>query len=266
MFMTDAASHARIIIFLSVLLGMALWEWLWPKRVQTLSKPFRWTNNLALVVLNNMLIRFILPLTAISVAEYAGVHNLGLFNQLHMPYLVQLILAIVALDAVIYAQHVVFHKVPILWKLHRVHHSDPEIDASTAIRFHTIEIFISMGIKFAAILVLGASPMAVFLFEIILNCGAVFNHSNVAMPGVIDRFLRLFIVTPDMHRVHHSIIPKELNANFGFNLPWWDYLFRTYIAQPKEGHQGMSIGLSQFREKSDQIVLNLLTQPFKNKG
>jgi sterol desaturase/sphingolipid hydroxylase (fatty acid hydroxylase superfamily) len=174
-----------------------------------------------------------------------------------------IVITVIALDLVIYLQHIAFHKIPLLWRLHRVHHADLDIDATTGARFHPIEIVLSMLVKFGAILALGATPAGVLIFEVLLNAIAMFNHANARMPQAVDRVLRLFVVTPDMHRVHHSVLPYETDSNFGFNIPVWDRLFGTYRAQPEKGHLGMTIGLSKYlRAPTDRLGWMLL-EPFK---
>lgn len=254
----------RLGIFIAILLAMSVWEWVWPKRKQLFSKPLRWTNNLALGLLNSALI-VLSKISAVGAAAYFQAQQIGILHGLSVPFLAKCVIAFLLLDLLIYAQHVVFHKWGPLWRLHRVHHSDPEIDVSTALRFHSVEVLLSMGIKIAGIAIIGAAPIAVFVFEIVLNGAAMFNHSNVRMPNWLDRSLRVLLVTPDMHRVHHSTDGTEMNRNFGFNLPWWDKLCRTYQDQPKDGHQNMTIGLGQLRQSTDQRLLNLLAQPIKKR-
>lgn len=230
-----------------VLLGVA--ETLLPRRQPAIRKPPRWGSNLALVGLNTLVVRLIAPLSAVGIAMLAWEGEWGIFPRLDLPEWAVVFLAIVALDLVIYLQHVLFHAVPLLWRLHMVHHADLDFDVTTGLRFHTVEILLSLGLKLGAIVALGAPPLAVLIFELLLNATSMFNHANLRLPDWLDRTLRLFIVTPDMHRVHHSIVVKETNSNFGFNLPWWDYLFGTYRRQPAQGHEGMTIGLLQFRDE-----------------
>jgi sterol desaturase/sphingolipid hydroxylase (fatty acid hydroxylase superfamily) len=235
----------RLGCFFGVLVAMALWEMVAPRRRLSASKPVRWFSNLGLVSLNSILVRIVFALGAVGVAIEAQEQRWGLFNNVLLPHWLAVVLSFLALDLAIYLQHVMFHAVPALWRLHMVHHADPDFDVTTGLRFHTIEIGLSMGLKVAAILVIGPPALAVLLFEVLLNATSQFNHSNVTMPLWLDRCIRLFVVTPDMHRVHHSTIPHETNSNFGFNLPWWDYLLGTYRAQPVAGHDGMDIGLNQ---------------------
>ncbi|MEX2288475.1 MAG: sterol desaturase family protein [Planctomycetaceae bacterium] len=242
----------RIGCFLGVLIAMAVWEAVAPRRSLMAHKPLRWASNLSLVVLNTLVVRLVIPFTAVATATIAESHGWGLLNMLEFPRWAKTVVAVVALDLVIYLQHVMFHAVPVLWRLHMVHHADLDFDVTTGVRFHTLEIVLSMLIKLAAILALGPSALAVLIFEVLLNATSMFNHGNVRLPQWLDRRLRLVVVTPEMHRVHHSVISRETNSNFGFNLPWWDYLLGTYRAQPAAGHEQMTIGLTQFR--NEQLV------------
>jgi len=227
---------------------MAVWELMAPRRSLTVSKVVRWTNNLGLVILNTAILRLLFPAAAVGVAMFTSAHGWGVLNHFAVPLPVAVVLSLVALDFIIYLQHVLMHAVPVLWRLHRVHHADPDYDVTTGSRFHPIEIVLSMLIKFAAIVVLGAPPLAVVIFEIILNAMSLFNHGNVRLPLGIDRVLRLIVVTPDMHRVHHSVEGNEANSNFGFNLSIWDRICGTYIDQPRKGHSAMTIGINDYRE------------------
>ncbi len=238
----------RLGFFFGVFGAMALWEVLAPRRPLGVSKPVRWANNLALVFLNSILLRLVFPAAAVGVALYAQSRGLGLLHAAALPPALALVVAVVALDFAIYLQHVLFHAVPALWRLHRVHHADLDIDVTTGARFHPVEILLSMLIKFAVILVLGPPVAGVVAFEVLLNATAMFNHGNVRLPAAVDRVLRWIVVTPDMHRVHHSVEDDETNSNFGFNLPWWDRLFGTYLDQPRAGHLGMEIGIRTFRD------------------
>ncbi len=253
----------RLGTFSLIFIVMAMWEVFAPRRVSAHSRRLRWPANLGIVALNAMLLRFLLPVATIAFAVVAQDRDWGLLNQFSIFPLAALILGVVVLDLVIYFQHILFHAVPALWRLHRMHHADLDIDVTTGGRFHPIEILISGGIKLAAIAVFGPSPVAVLLFEIILNATSIFNHSNVRIPIKIDAVLRLFVVTPDMHRVHHSVLPYETNSNFGFNLPWWDRLFGTYRAQPSGGHEHMEIGIEIFRDPRELRLDRLLLQPFR---
>jgi sterol desaturase/sphingolipid hydroxylase (fatty acid hydroxylase superfamily) len=241
---------------------MAFAEILLPRRGLMLKRPPRWASNLGLVALNTLAVRFLVPVGAVGMALMAHEQGWGLLNNVALPGWLAVALAVIALDLVIYLQHVLFHAVPLLWRLHMVHHADLDFDVTTGLRFHTIEIVLSMGVKMAAVAVLGASALAVVIFEVLLNATSMFNHANVRLPAGLDRLLRLFVVTPDMHRVHHSVIVRETNSNFGFNLPWWDYLFGTYRAQPEAGHEGMVIGLSQFRDERVDRLHWMMALPF----
>jgi sterol desaturase/sphingolipid hydroxylase (fatty acid hydroxylase superfamily) len=209
-------------------------------------------------------VRIVLPSAAVGGALFAAGSGLGLFHWLHLRLSVGAILGFLILDFVIWAQHWVFHHVPVLWRLHRMHHADLDIDVTTGVRFHPFEILISLAIKIAVIVAFGIPPVGVFVFEVVLNATSMYNHSNARMPLGLDRLLRLVVVTPDMHRVHHSIERRETDSNFGFNLPWWDWLFGTYRRDPEKGHTGMTIGIPQFRDPREQRLDRLLTQPFRN--
>jgi sterol desaturase/sphingolipid hydroxylase (fatty acid hydroxylase superfamily) len=252
----------RLGVFLGILGAMALWEWLAPRRALSVSKAVRWSNNLALVFLNGMAVRLVVPITAVGLAALAEQRHWGVLNQLDVPFAAAFVLSMVALDLAIYGQHVLFHGVPALWRLHRMHHADLDFDVTTGVRFHPLEIVLSMGIKLGVIVALGPPAVAVLAFEVLLNATAMFNHGNVRMPAALDGVLRWIVVTPDMHRVHHSVLPAETNSNFGFNLPWWDRLFGTYRAQPGTGHAAMTIGIGQFRAVRQLWLDRLLLQPF----
>jgi sterol desaturase/sphingolipid hydroxylase (fatty acid hydroxylase superfamily) len=252
----------RLGFFFGLLGTMAIWEWLAPRRPLSVSRTVRWSNNLALVFLNGLAVRLVVPMTGVGMATLAEQRHWGLLNNLSVPFAVALVLSVVALDLAIYFQHVLFHAVPALWRLHRMHHADLDFDVTTGARFHPLEIVLSMGIKLGAIVVLGPPAIAVLAFEVLLNATAMFNHGNARMPAALDRVLRRIVVTPDMHRIHHSIVPRETNSNFGFNLPWWDRWFGTYLAQPGAGHAGMTIGIGQFRTVRDLRLDRMLLQPF----
>ena len=242
---------------------MAIWEFIGPRRTQTIGRGWRWPNNLGVVVVDTFLVRILFPTTTIGLAFLAEAHGLGLFNVVPLPAWIGVVASVILLDLAIYFQHVLFHAVPTLWRLHRMHHADPDIDVTTGLRFHPIEILLSMVIKLAVVIALGASALAVLLFEVLLNATSMFNHSNVRMLQGLDGVLRWFVVTPDMHRVHHSILVRETNSNFGFNLPWWDRLFGTYRAQPAAGHEAMTIGIEQFRAPRELGLDRMLLQPFR---
>lgn len=265
--MSDALLTAeptlRLSVFLGMLALMALWELAAPKRRREIPRVIRWTNNLALVLVDTMLLRLTFPILAVGLAVVAEDRGWGLLNALDAPLWLGIVVSMLALDLAIYLQHVMFHAVPALWRLHRMHHADLEFDATTGLRFHPVEILLSMGVKLAVVAALGPPAVAVLLFEIVLNASALFNHANIHLPGRVDRVLRWIIVTPDMHRVHHSIVPAETNSNFGFNLPWWDRLLGTYRSQPAAGHIGMTIGIEQFRTRRDLWLDRMLVQPLK---
>ena len=245
--MITSEAFIRMGFFFGVLAVMALWEILAPRRQLTLSKVVRWGNNLLLVFLNSFLLRLLFPAAAGGMAAFASDHGWGIFNYFQVPAWLAVIASVVAMDFVIYLQHVMVHAVPALWRLHRMHHADLDFDVTTGARFHPLEIILSMLIKFATIVVIGPPVIAVVIFEIVLNAAAMFNHSNVKIPLGVDRIVRWFLVTPDMHRVHHSVEDDEANSNFGFNLPWWDRLLGTYRDQPRAGHEGMTIGIHKYR-------------------
>lgn len=253
----------RLAIFTGVFALMAVWEILAPRRKQLLGRGVRWPSNIGVVVLDTVLVRILFPMGAVAVALWCEANGYGLMNALAVPGWFAVPLTVVVLDLVIYTQHVAFHAMPMLWRIHRMHHADTEIDVTTGARFHPIEIVASMVIKIVAVAILGAPAVGVLVFEVLLNALAMFNHSNVRMPLGLDRIVRLFVVTPDMHRVHHSIKAHETHSNFGFNMPWWDRLFGTYRAQPEAGHDGMTIGLPVFRDRHEQRLDNMLTQPFR---
>jgi sterol desaturase/sphingolipid hydroxylase (fatty acid hydroxylase superfamily) len=255
----------RMGFFLGIFLAVALVEVVDPRRALTTSKASRWFGNIGIVIINTVLLRLIFPAGAVGISIWVQRQGWGLFNNLESPYWLEVILSAVLLDFVIYLQHVMFHAVPTLWRLHMMHHADMDYDVTTGTRFHPIEIILSMVIKAAAIVVLGAPALGVIIFEILLNGTAMFNHGNFFIPLTLDRVLRLFVVTPDMHRVHHSVFPSEANSNFGFNLPWWDRLMGTYRAQPMKGHEGMTIGLNQFRDPSGLTLPWMIVLPFIGK-
>jgi len=253
----------RVAVFLGVFALVAGWEAVWPRRSRRFARRVRWPHNLGLLAFDVLLLRVLAPGAAIAVALAAEAHGWGLLNDAALPAWVRALVAIVALDLGIYLQHVLFHAVPALWWLHRVHHADTDFDVTTGTRFHPIEILLSTAIKVAMVAAIGAPAIAVMAFEVLLNATAMFNHANGHLPVAVDRWLRLFVVTPDMHRVHHSVVVEETNSNFGFNVPYWDRLFGTYRAQPAAGHPGMTIGLTTFREPREARLDRLLLQPFR---
>lgn len=249
--------------FLLVFVLLAIWETLAPRRTLVSSKAKRWFANLGILIINTTIVRVALPAAAVGIAIAAEQRSIGLLHASTLPYPLAVLLAVVALDLAIYLQHVMFHAVPLLWRLHRAHHADLDFDVTTGTRFHPVEMVLSILIKAAAIFVLGAPVMAVFIFETLLNITAMFNHSNIRIPERVDKLLRLWVVTPDMHRVHHSSYVDETNRNFGFNLPWWDLLFGTYQAQPRNGHEQMVIGIPAVRKpKQCTTLLGILSIPF----
>ncbi len=266
--MTDALLEAepliRLAAFAGVFAAMAAWELLAPKRDQEIGRLRRWPSNLGVVVVDTLLVRLLFPTAAVGFALVCEARGWGLFNHLALPIWVEMAAAVILLDLVIYLQHVLFHAVPALWRLHRMHHADLEFDVTTGVRFHPVEIVLSMLLKFAAVAALGAPAVAVLVFEVLLNATSMFNHGNVGLPERVDRILRWIVVTPDMHRVHHSIEPKETHSNFGFNLPWWDRLFGTYRPRPRAGHEGMTIGIPLFRDPKELRLDRMLLQPLRN--
>jgi sterol desaturase/sphingolipid hydroxylase (fatty acid hydroxylase superfamily) len=250
-------------IFLGVFALLALLETWLPRRERRLTRLRRWPGNIGIAVLNQLLARVLIPATAISIAAESAENGMGILNRIALPGWLEFALALLLLDLVIYTQHVAFHKVPWLWRIHRMHHTDTDFDTSTALRFHPVEILLSAFIKLWAVAIIGPSAMAVLVFEVLLNAAAMFNHSNLAIPVRLDRLLRFCIVTPDMHRVHHSVIREETDANYGFNFPWWDRFFHTYLDQPAQSHEDMQIGQPDFRNPREALPDRMLTQPFR---
>lgn len=251
----------RLAAFGLVLVGLVGWEFLHPKRPRAITRRSRWPANLTLVMLNTLLVRVFFPLGAAGIALWAERKDVGLFNLVEAPPWLALAVSLLALDLTIYAQHVAFHRAPLLWRLHRVHHADLDVDVTTGVRFHPVEIILSMAIKAALVVALGAPALAVIVFEIVLNATSMFNHANVGMPQGLERALRRILVTPDMHRIHHSVRREETDSNFGFNLSWWDRLFRTYRAQPRDGQETMTLGLPQFRDPAVLRLVRMLLLP-----
>jgi sterol desaturase/sphingolipid hydroxylase (fatty acid hydroxylase superfamily) len=253
----------RLVGFAGIFAAMALWEVLAPRRKRAFARGRRWPSNIGVVVLDTLLVRVLFPTTAVGMALLAEQRGWGLFHALNAPAWLAIAASVILLDLAIYLQHVLFHAVPALWRLHRMHHADLDIDVTTGVRFHPIEILLSMGIKLGVVAALGTPAVAVLIFEVLLNATSMFNHGNVRLPERIDRVLRWLVITPDMHRVHHSVFPRETNSNFGFNLPWWDRLFGTYRSQPIAGHEGMTIGIEQFRDPVELRLDHMLSQPFR---
>ena len=254
----------RLGAFAGVFALMTAWELLAPRRHLEFGRGLRWPNNLGVVVVDTLVLRLVFPTAAVGLALVAEARGWGLFNVIDLPPWLAVIASVILLDLAIYLQHVLFHAVPALWRLHRMHHADLAFDVSTGVRFHPIEIVLSMVIKFTVVAALGVPAAGVLLFEVLLNATSMFNHGNVRMPARLDRALRWIVVTPDMHRVHHSASPRETNSNFGFNLPWWDRLFGTYRAQPAAGHDAMTIGIEQFRDPGELRLDRMLLQPFRD--
>ncbi len=255
----------RLGVFIGILALMIVWEFVAPCRDRRLSRLIRWPNNFAIVAVNTLVLRLLIPTAAVGLALAGEARGWGLFNLVPVPTWVAVVLSVVLLDFAIYLQHVMVHAVPAFWRLHRMHHADLDFDVTTGARFHPIEILLSMVIKMAVVAALGPPAVAVLIFEVLLNASSMFNHGNVSLPPAIDRLLRWIIVTPDMHRVHHSVQPDETNSNFGFNLPWWDRLFGTYRPQPAAGHERMMIGIEQFRDPRELRFHRMLIQPFVGK-
>ena len=255
----------RILFFLSVLVVMASLEAVKPKKQRTMQRLKRWFTNLALVVIDSVVVRFATPILAVGMASLAKDNNVGLFNWLALPLVVEGVIAFLLLDMLIYFQHVLSHKLPLLWAFHKVHHADRDIDVTTGLRFHPLEILFSMFYKLLCVALLGPTVVVVIVFEIVLNAAALFNHSNVALPNVVDKALRNVIVTPDFHRVHHSTIQNETDSNYGFFLSFWDKLYDTYIEQPLESHDGMTIGLEEYQSEKPKQLLWCLILPWSKK-
>lgn len=260
-FLLAHESSIRLSFFVTILLIMAGWEILSARRPRVVSRWVRWPSNLGIVALNTIILRLAFPTTAVGLAVLGEHRGWGLLNNTAMPAWAGIVIAVVVLDMAIYLQHVMFHAVPVLWRLHRVHHADIDFDVTTGLRFHPVEILLSMGLKLAVVAALGSPAVAVLIFEVLLNATAMFNHGNVSLPGGLDRLVRWLVVTPDMHRVHHSAVPSETNSNFGFNVPWWDRLFGTYCAHPASGHDRMTVGLMLFREPAQLRLDRILLQP-----
>ncbi len=256
-------SMVRLVGFLGVLAAISLAEQRWPRRPASAPRALRWTNNVSLIVPSILIVRLCVPLLAVGTAIQADAHRAGLFNFTAFPPWVELVMAVLALDLGIYLQHRGLHAVPLLWRAHRVHHSDLDFDASTGLRFHPLEIVLSMLIKMTLVWFLGASAVAVVSFEVLLNATSLFNHANLLLPPRMDGWLRRLVVTPDMHRIHHSRRTAERSSNFGFSFPWWDRMFGTYREEPLAGHHAMEIGLSEFRDARDQTFWGLLLQPLR---
>lgn len=255
----------RLFCYLILFGLMAFWEWKASRRGQKIRRTDRWPHNLAVTVLNALIIRVLFPGEALWAAYWARNHNLGLFNQEPVPFTFEVVFTVIFLDWVVYYQHRAFHAVPWLWKFHRMHHTDLEVDVTTGTRFHPAEAVLSMLVKSFFIVLLGASPAGVFAFEIAFNGASLFEHSNISLPASLEKLLRCFIVTPDMHRIHHSVLPEEYGRNFGFNFSWWDRLLGTYKREPKNGQENMKLGLDVFNDPKFLMVDQMLLQPFLDK-
>jgi sterol desaturase/sphingolipid hydroxylase (fatty acid hydroxylase superfamily) len=256
----------RLSVFTSVLIAMAVYELAAPRRDLVAGRGRRWITNALIVVLDSVAVRIAFPLATIGAALWADANNFGLMNQfgdsLLWSGIIAGVLGYLLLDVIIWGQHVLSHKVSLFWRFHRMHHSDVDIDVTTALRFHPVEILASMALKIAAVVLLGVPPLAAFIFEVVLNGMAMFNHANVRIPARIERVMRWFVVTPDMHRVHHSILRRETDSNYGFSLSWWDRIFSTYVAQPQDGHTGMTIGLPEYQSDKPTRLAWSLWLPF----
>ncbi|WP_349359784.1 sterol desaturase family protein [Stappia sp.] len=253
----------RLVLFFGIFASMALVEVLLPRRDLSYGRSRRWITNLAIVASDTAILRIVFPMAAVGVALWASTNGYGLFAVADVPLWLAAVLGFVILDFAVWAEHWASHKIPLLWRIHKMHHADPDIDVTTALRFHPLEIVISMAWKAAVVLAFGIPVMAVLVFEVVLNGAAMFNHANVKLPAALDRVLRLVIVTPDMHRVHHSVIRRETDSNYGFNLSIWDRLFRTYTDQPSKGHLGMTIGLNEYQSAAPTRYWWCLALPFR---
>ncbi len=261
MFIIDNEIFIRLSFFFAIFMLLAVWETAAPRRTLTTSKRNRWTINISITLINTLLVRLIFPMAAVGTAFIAKENSWGIFNILSLNNSIFEVIAILMLDLTIYLQHALFHHAPVFWRIHKIHHTDLDVDITTGTRFHPVEIILSMIIKMIMVVIIGASVFSVIVFEILLNGTSMFNHSNISISPKIDRILRLFVVTPDMHRVHHSVIIRETNSNFGFNFPWWDRIFRTYKDQPEAGHTNMTIGLSNFRDARRLTLPYILALP-----
>jgi sterol desaturase/sphingolipid hydroxylase (fatty acid hydroxylase superfamily) len=264
--LTTHEAYVRLGLFLGLFISIALAETLFPRRVPGYPKITRWFNNLSITLINTVALRLIFPLIPVGFASYCTAKGFGILNIIDFPIGLKIVIGVIVLDFIIYLQHFIFHSLPLLWRLHVMHHTDMDFDITTGLRFHPIEIILSMVIKLFAVFALGPPAIAVLIFEILLNGTSMFNHGNIRIPFGVDKILRLFVVTPDMHRVHHSVIIRETNSNYGFNLPWWDRLLGTYRAQPARGHEGMTIGIGWLREAKRLTLPWLLAMPFTGKS
>ncbi len=264
-FLEQYEAIIRLGTFAGIFLIMALLEIAMPRKKRVLGRGSRWFTNMSLVLVDTLAIRLIMPILAVGMADYAAGRGWGLLALVDLPMWVEIIIAFLLLDMLIYAQHIGFHKIPILWRIHKVHHADRDLDVTSGARFHPLEAVISMAYKLICIALIGPAAFAVFLFEVVLNAASMFNHANVRLPLGLDRLMRFFIVTPDMHRVHHSVLERETNSNYSFFLTIWDRLFRTYTAQPEQGHDGMIVGLSEYQNDKPANLIWSLFVPFARK-
>jgi len=260
-FVLDHESAIRLGFFLGTFVLLALWEYLAPRRTSRTAKAVRWSNNVALAAANMVMLRVLIPLAGVGLAAFVNERGTGLLNMLPVPYVVAIVVSLLAFDLAVYLVHLAFHNAPVLWRMHRLHHADVDVDVATAVRFHPIQVLLSTLVKFAVITALGTPVLAVLLFETIFHALLLFNHANVRVPPAVDRLLRWFVVTPDMHRIHHSVRPAETNSNYGFALPWWDRLFGTYGAAPAAGHERMTLGIEAFRAPRDLWLDRMLLNP-----
>jgi sterol desaturase/sphingolipid hydroxylase (fatty acid hydroxylase superfamily) len=259
----DGEGWIRLVSFCGVLLLVALAEQTRPRRPLTVARRPRWFANLTIVIIDNLFARLLLPLLPVGMSGIAAVKGWGILNQVGVPFWFAIPAAVMSLDLAIYLQHRAFHRWGIFWRFHRMHHTDLDLDVTSGVRFHPLEILVSLLIKMGVIVIIGAPPLSVIIFEVLLNATSLFSHGNLRLPTAGDRWLRLLLVTPDMHRVHHSVIPGETNSNYGFNVPWWDRIFGTYRAQPRDGHDGMTIGLKEYRNPLKLGLWGLLLVPFR---
>jgi len=260
--LTTHKNTIHLSLFVGGLILLLALEKFFPRRPFHFSRPIRIFSNISLASINNLVLQLTFPFLAVGLGVFTVEKGWGLMQHWEGPFWLELLVGILLLDLLIYWQHIVFHRIPWLWRLHRVHHADLDLDVTTGIRFHTLEILISMGLKFGFIILVGAPPLTIFCFELILMLSSMFNHANLNLPLGVDRLLRLLMITPDMHRVHHSLHMGETNSNFGFNFPWWDRLFKTYTPQPKDGHLKMLVGIDLFRSERWLTLHRLFIEPF----
>jgi len=257
----------RLSVFLGMLLLMVLWEFAAPKRTARYGRTQRWPANLAIVVIDSLVVRLLLPAGLVGIALIVAERNIGLLHQVILPNWLDILIAVVVLDIAIYWQHRLFHRVPWLWRLHRVHHADPDFDVTTGLRFHPLEIVLSLAIKAVVVVALGAPALAIIVFEVLLNACSLFNHGNVALPSRLERWVRKILITQELHRIHHSSVVSETNSNYGFSVSWWDHIFGSYTDKPAAGSDGVDIGLTEYRDAQQTTKLwGLLRIPFTKAG